>query len=194
MANSFAVARLSNVAGIVPTFTLHPDKLSARVKKAAQRMLLNGALKGGWRSQARKVALVTAGVHDLPLLSLRWERYLDVPGTAPEQVRNGIADQLRADLALCLLRIEERMLTYAHQTWYQEQMKERKTEVAGMLEHLYAGRSVTVVFDESEYGHQALQFLADEYRPRYAKMAAEVAAKLDSADPIMIPERLIGAV
>lgn len=89
------LASVFKLPGIVTTMHLDPAKVPTRTKRAVQRMLIDGALKGGWNSKSRMLALLLDQQFDLHVIRDVGQHFTVT--TQDPALRCAVADQLQAD-------------------------------------------------------------------------------------------------
>ncbi len=175
MADSFAIARLSKMAGIEATFTFNPAALTPRIRNAAKKMILAQAPVGGWKSEAKKVAKLMLVHHHIPYTSCG-RRWLELGAGLPVDVREQLRAVRQADQAAFILEFQGRQIHKYYLDLYEDDMKLLDSADAGHL-----------AFNEDAFSRQAFELLCREFkRSNYTDRVHEVAAMLDTDNPIQI--------
>lgn len=76
--DSYEYGRLCKLPGAKVKITIAPSAMSSRIRLSAQRMLAAGILKGGYQSQARRLARMIAKQNGLFLLDERHGQYIEL--------------------------------------------------------------------------------------------------------------------
>lgn len=97
--------RITGMAGTDVSVTLHPQRLSARLRNSIIRMLENRVVEGGWASKARQIALAVAEKHGIQCSNNHWNG-MQVLGLSAEAAPR-IREVVHADWTAYLLERPE---------------------------------------------------------------------------------------
>lgn len=193
MADSFAVARMSNVLGVSTTFVLDPSKITTRIKNAAKKMLADGVLVGGYRSQARKIAKISATLHGLPIVTDSSRRYLNINVT-PREIVEPLCELLRADTAAYMLVEPEHAYYRNNPSKWQERLAEQKERTNTAIKNMRSGRPAWAQFHDEALHKQALEIIAKHHKSHLSSAIERISKWLDAGEPRVIPDEIVGVV
>jgi hypothetical protein len=149
--------RLTGIAGMESVLTLHPDRISPRIKNSVIKMLQNAHITGGWQSQSRQVAEQLAETFQLTVLQTRWNG-LTLYAQPTAEVRDQLIEFVKADIALFLLENPS-----YHRSYYTNAAQET-------IESLQKGTIKYIDFRGKEYTQQAIA-LINQNLPEEVKQA-----------------------
>lgn len=98
--------RLTGMVGTETTITLHPQRLTARMRNSIIRMIESSAITGGWSSQARRLAENLAEKYGIQCTITHHYRGLRIVGLSEEAAPH-IAEIVHADWTAWLLENPE---------------------------------------------------------------------------------------
>lgn len=110
------IARLGNTAGIEITATFHPDRITIRMRNTIKRMVMDGTLKGGWRSQAKRLTRALCDKFGIPMHNNN-SYAVAVPSLTPEPLRAKLLELLKADEAAVRLEIRQDLAPYLREQY-----------------------------------------------------------------------------
>lgn len=159
MPTLYDVARQLKTAGVVTTAHFDPSTLTVRIRKAAQRMLSSGVLRGGWNSQSRKVAEIVATHHDLPMVRARGGYVYVEPRTLNDQDLEEVERLVHADITAFKLNPEVPEY-YIEKGKYKEYIDERaKRQLSGLDNFERHGVDYVYFLDEA-FAKQLGEYIA----------------------------------
>ena len=100
--SAFDIARLARTPGVESKFTFRPALLTVRIRTAAQKMVRERLLRGGWNSKSRSVAKLVMDTLGISYAGGH-SRYLKLNGGLPADVQQDLQALCHADAAGYLL-------------------------------------------------------------------------------------------
>lgn len=120
MITAWQYGRLAKMPGVTPTFTFSPAQLSTRMRKAAQKMVRERLLRGGWSCESKQVAKMVMDAFAIPYGPERYGSN-NVPFSGlPLEVREEIAVLLEADAAAKILTMADNPNRYGSVEYTQQ--------------------------------------------------------------------------
>lgn len=193
MADSFAVARMSRVVGMSSTFVLDPGKLSVRIRNAAKKMLSTGVLVGGWSSQSKKVAKLSASLFGLPIVSDRYSNAINLNVT-PKEIAERLVELAQADVAAYSLGPPDHHFYERNSSAWVIRVNRHRDRMAESIAAMRAGGSAYLHFSEEGLCDQAVEIIRHHHSKHATELREQVINWLDKGEPRIIPESLIGVV
>lgn len=180
MITAWQYGRLAKLPGVTPTFTFSPAQLSTRMRKAAQKMVRERLLRGGWQCESKRVAKIVMDAFAVPYSRDGvGHNYIKTTGL-PSEVREKIADLLRADVAAKLL----------DSACTPDRVNYIQTDARGQIQDLLnpgPGKRLAISFYSRTFYNRALDVVARhniEASSLLAEQAKRAAAVLD--DPTFL--------
>lgn len=169
------IAALAKTMAMKTTVQLDPTLITPRIKNSIKRQLRAGAITGGYRSEAAKIAEQLVNKLDLPVTRKQW-RGMHI-GTITMDQKQRIAEIFRADWAAYTLEHPG----FGNSTYYKDRYSETMHNLAR------AGSSDFFVgFEQREFNDQAHAVLAESLTPEQWQQIEHAVALLDRNEPIHI--------
>lgn len=166
-------ARLGHTAGIELTATLHPDRLTTRMRNSIKRMVASGQLSGGWQSHAKRLARALCDKYKVPYnQSSRYNVF--VPLATPERLRVQLLDLLKADEVATRIDNEGQLHHYYSKRYERDR------------EALMQDASYSVRFNDKDVGAEACRLMTDFVQKHGVDERKMVCALLDGKEPIQL--------
>ncbi len=165
--------RVTGIAGMESVLTLHPDRLSPRIKNAVIKMLQNAHITGGWQSKSRQVAEQLAETFQLSVLQTRWNG-LTLYAQPTAEVRDQLIEFVKADISLFLLEHPD-----YHRSYYTNSAR-------ATVESLQNGTAKYLDFRGTEYTKQAIALINQDLPEEARQANQQVIDLLNGSKPIYI--------
>ncbi len=165
--------RLTGIAGMESVLTLHPDRLSPRIKNAVIKMLQNAHITGGWQSKSRQVAEQLAETFQLSVLQTRWNG-LTLYAQPTAEVRDQLIEFVKADIAAFLLEHPD-----YHRSYYTNSARDT-------VESLRNGTIKYIDFRSTAYTKQAIALINQDLPDEFKQANQKVIDLLKGGAPIHI--------
>lgn len=185
--HAWEIARTAKMAGVVTRMHFDPSRLTARIRKAAQRMLRTGMLKGGWSSQSRKVAELVATHHKLPMIKTSGNYLYVDRRTLTRGDMDEIARLVHADITTFKLEGEVPRW-YLERGSANEYIQEQIMRQLTNLDAFDRCQAHYIHFLDQAFAKQAAEIITERHRQEFAELCERAAAYLDSSQCIPIPE------
>ncbi len=178
-ANAFDMVRkIRHLPGIQVTATVDPNKISKRVKNAAQKMLRTGVLENGHSSKSRLLAQQLQDTFKQPAVgsAAKWSAFISDTTVLNKDGREQIAELLNAS------RVIEHANTRGNNGKY---INERYDNMVKEIKDRRAGRLSFRAWDTNIH-QQILSVVSACRTPEQVAAHEALAAKLDGTELILI--------
>lgn len=168
----YDAARILTTAGMTADIKFDPTKITNRLKKSIQRQISRGVITGGWASHASRIAKILCKQYKIDYTDNSWYG-IRVPAM-PMEHRERFVELIQADLAAYLLDGD-----HYNPSW-------EKDRAAQSIALIRAGDPAEVRTYSNEYKDKLRALISELRTPDQVKHAQEIAAMLDSGEPINI--------
>lgn len=179
----YDIARQLKIAGVVVQAHIDPTKVSPRIKKLTQDMLLKGQLKGGWSSKSLQLARQLLRGHNLPVLN-GWDSMFRCHKLSDEDLAQ-FDEWFEADAAL------EKMKHSGEDTstWYIRRTMDNLRQNKEMVRSLRPDRLIQFYLriDTPAIREEINAKLLTLRMPEDVAMLNDLADMLDDTKPIPMP-------
>lgn len=177
--NYYQAARMLTMPGVSVNPTIDPSVISIRTRNSAKRMLMDGYIKGGHRSQAARLAQALAEEFNVPCV--REGCMVSILGHAckPDTV-NALCSLIDADFAV--FRLEKS----GNGSWISRNMHVYKARAEATKQNLRRGEAQPISYHSRVYRSMAVKVVRDARTASDARHASKIAEKLYTGEIIPI--------
>jgi hypothetical protein len=168
----YEAARALTTEGFSADIYFNPTEITTRLKRSIQKQITNGAITGGYKSQASRAARHLMDEYKIPYSSYHWSG-LHVQFVSEDSQRRAAAI-VQADLAAYLL----------DGTTYNSAYE--KKSAADSIRAIQEGSKTYVRSHHKVFADQLVQLMSESITPELKEKAAALAARLDDPTPIKI--------
>jgi hypothetical protein len=169
--NNNARGRITGMAGTETTVTLHPQRLTARLRNKIIRMMEARAIEGGWSSKARQIAVAMAEKYDIQCSVNNWNG-VRVIGLS-EAAAPSVAEIVHADWTAWLLENPE-----YNKGYYSGQHTQAMQSISSLNSNFF------VLIHDKESIRKVIEILAEHTTQELKDKSKQVADMLRGTEPI----------